>query len=35
MELHQEIRVKMGWDDTTNDMTYDLYEDSGVLDCEE
>jgi hypothetical protein len=25
----------MGWDDTTNDMTYDLYEDSGVLDCEE
>ena len=34
MELHQEIRVKMGWDDTTNDMTYDLYEDSGVLDCE-
>lgn len=35
MELHQEVRVKMGWDDTTSEMTYNLYDESGVLDCEE
>jgi len=35
MEMHQEIRIKMGWDDTTNELSYDLYNDSGVLDCEE
>jgi hypothetical protein len=35
MEMHQEIRIKMGWDDTTNELWYDLYNDSGVLDFEE
>lgn len=35
MELHQEWRVKTGGDDTTNEMTYNIYDQSGVLDCEE
>ena len=35
MELHQELREKIGFDRNTDEMKYDLYQDAGVLELEE
>jgi len=35
METHQELRQKMGFDNTSNQMTYDIFNESGVLDFKE
>ena len=35
MERHQELREKLGFDNTTNDLTYELFDDAGLLELDE
>ena len=35
MERHQELREKLGFDNTTNDLTYELFDDAGLMELNE
>lgn len=35
MEKHQELREKIGFDNTTNELTYELFDDAGLLELDE
>lgn len=35
MEKHQELREKLGFDNSTNDLTYELFDDAGLLELDE